>query len=272
MSETDEQLDLFSAAGIARGPYSPVLDRPEPITPEALDDGALVAAIPQAGIADAAQLAAEAARRRLPAAVPALDQLCRRFTGFGLSQVVPEQVAALVALAEIGGAEAAQAVVGIIARGVVQGPAVKIAVAAAAHLGASLPVNVVVPLLRHADPSVRADACRCSRFRPEIVAILTDLLHDLHRDVADQAACALGRMGQTEARSALLRLLRDAPTDDIIEAITDIADEEAIVLLGRIARSGGSLAEAARSALAAIDHPQAARLLKTIASEAGAGC
>ena len=52
-------------------------------------------------------LAAEAGRRRLAAAVPSLETLCRRFSGFGIDRMVPEQAAALQALAAIGGREAA---------------------------------------------------------------------------------------------------------------------------------------------------------------------
>ncbi|MDA8231892.1 MAG: HEAT repeat domain-containing protein [Magnetospirillum sp.] len=260
MIASDVQLDLFSAAGAKRGVAEPPAATAPPVAVDALDDTTLVTAIPEAGLADASRLTAEAARRHLTAAVPALERLCQRFAGFGLAQPVPEQVAALDALAEIGGPESVEAVVRIIIKGLVQGPTVGAAIAAAARLGASLPADTVLPLLRHSDPRVRADACRCARFRPDIAAVLSDLLQDLHQEVADQAACALGRMGQTEARPTLQRLLRDAPTAEAIDAIADIADEETVVLLGRIARSGADLAEAARNALAIIDHPLATHL------------
>ena len=272
MTDPDAQLDLFAAAGPERATAAPHGAAAQAVAVEALDYAALVAAIPEAGLADAHRLTIEAARRRLVAAVPALERLCRRFAGFGLTHPVPEQVAAIEALAALGGGDAAAAVTRIIAQGVVQGPMVRTAVVAAARLGTGLPADMVLALLRHPDPLVRADACRCARFRPDIAAVLSDLLHDLHREVADQAACALGRMGRDDARPALLRLLRDTPSAETIEAVTDVADEETIVLLGRIARSGSDLAEPARYALAAIDHPRAARLLDTLASEAGTGC
>jgi hypothetical protein len=53
--------------------------------------------------------------------------LCRRFSGFGIDRMVPEQAAALQALAVISGREAAQAVSQLIVRGVVQGPALNLA-------------------------------------------------------------------------------------------------------------------------------------------------
>jgi hypothetical protein len=53
-------------------------------------------------------LAAEAGRRRLVGATAALEALCRRFKGFGTEHAVPEQIAALGALAGIGGATPAR--------------------------------------------------------------------------------------------------------------------------------------------------------------------
>ena len=93
-------------------------------------------------------------------------------------------------------------------------------------------------LLRDAEPSIRADACRCARALPELILILIDLLEDIDRRVATSAALALGRMGKIEARPILKGLLRDAPAEDVIEAASSIVDEECAVLLGRIARSG----------------------------------
>ncbi len=260
----DTQLDLFAAVDRPRGTPSSTPDGPRPLAPEAFDDETLIAVLPEADMTDATILAAEATRRRLTAAIPALERLCRRFAGFGLSQPVKEQVAALDALAGIGGEAAARAVAQIIAKGVVQGPTLPAAVAAAARLGVVLPPEAALSLLCHAAPQARADACRCVRFRPDIAAILIDLLGDLHQDVADQAALALGRMGQTEARPSLLRLLRDRPTAEAVDAIAEIADEEAVVVLGRIARAGTDLSQRAQDALAVIDHPVAARLRKAL--------
>jgi hypothetical protein len=83
-------------------------------------------------------LAAEAGRRRLAAAVPSLETLCRRFSGFGIDRMVPEQAAALEALSAIGGREAARAVSRLIVRAVVQGPTLNLAVSTAARIGSAL--------------------------------------------------------------------------------------------------------------------------------------
>jgi HEAT repeat protein len=196
-------------------------------------------------------------RRRLTTAIPALEGLCRRFKGFGLEHAVPEQVAALSGLTAIGTPEAAAAVSRIIADSVAQGPGLRDAVDAAVHLGCRLPPAISVVLLRHNDAQVRAAACRCARPDPDVMPLLVDLLDDLHGPVAVAAACALGRTGRTEARPMLARLLRDEPTEEVIDAVSSVADEYCIVQLGRIARINPALSTAAIDALDLVDHPRA---------------
>lgn len=261
----EEQLDLFAAGGIAPAPRPAAIAPREVRPPCDLDDAELIALIPRAGALEGPGLAREAGRRGRAAAVPALEALCRRFAGFGLERAVPEQVAALEALAMIGGRDAARAVARLVAKGAVQGPALKIAVAAAVQLGSDLPAGVVVALLQHADPAVRADACRSVRSGPEAVPILLDLQDDVAAGVRAAAACALGRLGRREALPALIGLLRQAPSPDVIEAVTPIADEDCVVLLARLARTRPDLADAALDALEAIDHPRAAPLLGRLA-------
>jgi hypothetical protein len=67
--------------------------------------------------------------------------------------------------------------------------------------------------------------------------VMIDLLDDLNQAVARSAACALGQMGRIEARPMLATLLREEPSKVVIDAVSSVADEECIVLLGRIARS-----------------------------------
>jgi hypothetical protein len=259
-----QQPDLFAAAGVQAAHPVPSREQRPRLVPNDLDDAALIAAIPGAGLADCHALAAEAGRRRLAAAVPALEALCQRFRGFGLEHVVPEQVAALTALAALGGRDAAAAVARIIAHAVVQGPGLASAVSTAAELRASLPADTVTVLLRHAEPTIRADACRCARSQPRVISLLVDLLDDLHGAVASAAACALGHMGRIEARPLLLRLLREDPTEAVIAATVGIADADGIVQLGRIARTRSDLAEAAIDALKDIDDPRSAAIVTAI--------
>jgi HEAT repeat protein len=93
------------------------------------------------------------------------------------------------------------------------------------------------------------------------------LAEDPESKVSVAAVCALGRMGRREAGPALARLLRDAPSPEVIEAVPGIADEDCVILLGRIARTRPALADAAREALEMIDHPRARQV--TAAMTAG---
>jgi len=249
-----EQLDLFSVSPGPDGRNSPDCSTGPVIACNTLDDDRLLAATLNAGIRDTVALVAEAGRRRLAAAIPVLDALCRRFTGYGADRIVPEQAAALGAIALIGGRDAAQTLVRLIAMRIVQGPCLRQAVAAAARLGAKLPAGTVLELLRHDDPQIRADACRCTRIWPEAVPLLRDLLDDLHSDARKAAACALARMGRNEVRGLLVRYLREEPTAELVDAIACVADEECAVLLGRLARAVPHLSEAAFDALHSIDH------------------
>ncbi len=260
----EEQLDLFSAGGISLVPEPVVTAAPDGKPPGDYKDAELIAAIPAAGVVGGPALAREAGRRGLVAAAPALEQLCRRFAGFGVNRAVPEQVAALEALAMIGGREAARAVARLVASSAVQGPALKIAMAAAAQLGSDLPTDAVLAFLRHADPEVRVNACLCVRMWPQAVPLLLDLLDDSHGEVKAAAACALGRLGRREALPALIRLLEHAPSPDVIEAVPAIADEDCVVLLARLVRTMPDLADTALEALEMIDHPRAAQLLPAL--------
>jgi hypothetical protein len=252
---TERQLDLFADA-ISVGPSTPRVD--PHLRAAELTDAALIAALPYAGVLTAPLLATEAARRCLVEAVPALESLCRRLTGFGADRVVPEQAAVLGALAAIGGEGARHAVARILAERIVQGPTLAIALNAAARLGASLPPPRLAELLRDAQPSVRASACRCVRSATAHLGLLTELLDDLHGDVASAAAIALGRAGRVEARSAPTVLLLRQPSLELIEALAPIADEEIVVTLGRIARATPAFRQPVLDALEQIDDPRAA--------------
>jgi hypothetical protein len=265
-----QQLDLFSNAGGGLPGLSRPMGNEHPLSAGEMDDAALIAALPDSSFSESTLLAAEAARRRLAAAVPALSALCRRFAGFGLHRPVTEQVAALQALTVIGGNHAARVVAEMIERGVVCGPTLSVAVRAATQLHAMLSAETLRSLMRQADPNVRADACRCARPSPELITSMVDLLGDGDPTVAKSAACALGRMGRVEARSLLKALLRKAPTPDVIDAISSIADEESMVLLGRIGRATPRLAEAALISLESIDDPRAATIAASIHSRSQA--
>ena len=251
-----DQLDLFADRPPTQGSSNaPPAQR---LAPESLSDAALIAALPDAVLADACALAAEAGRRRLNGAVTALVTLCNRFVGFGVDRKVAEQAAALEALAAIGGPDASRSVGQMIAKGIVQGPTLAVAVTAASQLGVIFPPGVALMLLRHSIPSVRASACSCVRAGRDIAATLVDLLRDLDPEVSTAAACALGRMGRAEARIHLKRCLNERPSPRVIEALAGVADEEAVIFLARIGRARPELAASVLSALDEIDHTRAA--------------
>ena len=58
----------------------------------------------------------------------------------------------------------------------------------------------------------------------------------------------------------IARLLREEPSEEVIDAVSRVADEECIVLLGRIARSKPALSDAALDALESIDHHRASAM------------
>jgi hypothetical protein len=58
----------------------------------------------------------------------------------------------------------------------------------------------------------------------------------------------------------LLRLLQQAPSAALIDAISAIADEECLVILGRIARTRPDLVDAALEALDNVGSPPAMKI------------
>jgi hypothetical protein len=256
----DRQMDLFGQRPLPITPHDSAVADLRPMIQAAPTDAALIAALPVAGLQDCVGLTAEAGRRQLAEAVPALARLCLRFSGWGKDALVPEQVAALSALTRIGGRAAGDVVVAGIVQSVFIGPTLGPAVAAAAALDAVLPEKTLLRLLRHGDPHLRANACRCVRASPPVTAVLIELLDDLHPAAVQAAACALGRAGRFEARPHLTRLLREEPTPEIIEALALIADKDDIIQLGRLAQRVPVLAPSVLDALESSDHPHAATI------------
>jgi HEAT repeat protein len=253
-----QQLDLFAIDRINVEPEGSWAQ--PPLRAGELTDAELIAALTDAGLTAAPRLAAEASRRRLAGAVPSLEKLRRRLTGFGANMLVPEQLAALEALTNIGGEAARQAIARLVAQRIVQGPTLAAALNVVARLGSSLAPSRLGEFLNDADPTVRAAACRCVRSAGPYLRVLIELLDDLRPEVASAAALALGRIGRVEARPLLMGLLRREPSAEIVDALARIADEEVIVTFGRIARAMPDLAQPVLDALDQLGGSRAARV------------
>jgi HEAT repeat protein len=267
----EDQLDLFANGPPASPPSPPPAATPA-ILPIDMADDALVAALPRAGMLEAVALAREAGRRRLAAALPALQAILRRHAGFGArGPAIAEQAAALEALAAIGGPEAARAVGRAIDRAEVQGATLAVALRAAARLGSTLPPDRLLDLLGRDDPAIRANACRCGRPHDDVLARLVELLGDHDRQVRTAAACTLGRMGRAEALPVLIRVLAASPGVEVIDALAEIADDDAIVLLGRKARASPDLMAPIIEALESREDPRAQRVADGLRSYRASG-
>jgi HEAT repeat protein len=120
-----------------------------------------------------------------------------------------------------------------------------------------LPPDRVEACLRDDDPKVREAACRCARGGAEVVSALVDLLADLHGNVVQTAALALGRLGLREGHAVLVNLLRTAPTKEVFGALAGIADDDDWVRLGQTARRVPELAEVVLQVLEESEEPRA---------------
>ena len=93
---------------------------------------------------------------------------------------------------------------------------------------------------------------------------MIELLGDLNNIVAAAAACALGRMGRTESRPTLVHLLLQAPSIEVIDAACMVADDDCLVLLGRIGRTRPDLTDAVLATLDNSDAPRAAHIADAV--------
>ncbi|MEE3503811.1 hypothetical protein [Acidiphilium acidophilum] len=259
------QGDLFGGGGW-EAPVRAATAPPgsEPIDPRTVDDRLLLEKLPLVGSVDCSAFVDEAVRRQIAGAVPALDALCRRFKGFGMTHPVREQTVALAGLAAIGGPEAAATVQRLINDHVVAEPGLSLALKAAARLRVRVPPTIVHDALNAREPDLRASACRCARFWPAAIPRLIELLEDLNHDVARDAAIALGVAGRCEAVPSLVGLVMQEPTNEVIEALVTVGSDECFVALGRVADVWPDLRHLVIRALAASDHRLATTLLRRI--------
>ena len=264
------QLDLFAERGR-------VIPRrvPDPMAPpaaapvETLSDDDLLESVPKAGPSNIEAVCSEIVSRCLEAAVPALEALWRRFAGFGVEKPHREQLPVLETLARLGGTDARSTLRGIVLSKALPALLLPAASRAAASAGLALPAAFVGPLLDHGDAVVREAAF--------VLAARTDVSADrlreglFDRSAANRraAAVALGLRGDASARQPLYDELAQCPSTEVIETITAVWDDDAIVHLGRCARSHPRLARAVLDALRDIASPRADTVARHLESTTG---
>ena len=198
-------------------------------------------------------LIAEVGRRREAAAAPRLLKVCRRHAGFDRARAVPEVAAALKALAAMGAAEPARAILRLVTQDAL-GP---LSVAAALDYFAALRHRPAAALLDlcFGDESlaVREAACALAAAIGQhgCTETLLELRTDREPRVADAALIALGNLGYRPVKEALearLRTARPAEIPKVVESLAGVADAETAVTLGRAAE--GTSDDTARRAIA----------------------
>ena len=236
-----------------------------PVAPDAgLTDGALIATLPQATPSNVEALCLEVVSRSLEAAVPALEELWRRFAGYGIGAPLVEQRAVLGTLAQLDCEAARAALKGIVLSGGLPASLLSAALRAAADAGLALPAAFVGPLLDHGDIAVREPAfalalkagVRGDRFR--------DGLGDASAFIRRSAALALGDLGDAGAREALIEELIRNPSGEVIEALAAIADDDVIVHLGRCAECHPAFVDIVLDILREMESAKAARLARRL--------
>ena len=264
-AQGESQPELFDERGLTDAGGVEMPPAPDtPLVPADLTDEALIAMLPQASMLAADGLCSEVASRGLVGAVPALEQVWRRFAGFGIGTPLVEQRAVLNALARLDCAAARTALRGIVLSKGLPASLLPGALGAAAEAALSLPAGFVGPLLEHEDAAVRAAAFALAPRAGVPVELLRDGLGDQSAAVRRLAAIAMGNAGDAGATAPLAAELVRNPSAAAIEALASIGDEDAIVHLGRCAERHPALAGTVIDALRDMDSPRADRLVRRL--------
>lgn len=212
-------------------------------------DEELLAAIPMAGLSNVDALCSEVVARSLMAAVPALETLWQRFTGFGPNNPHRQQLAVIDTLARLDGARSHAALRRIVLSRTLPGSLLPVVLQAAIEARLALPARFVEPLLAHDETTVRQAAFSLALLSGVAVDRLREGLHDPVDGIRRLAAVALGLRGDDQARQPLIRELSHTPSTDVVEAVTAVWDDDVIVHLGRCGRRHPHLAGAVLDAL-----------------------
>ncbi len=262
-----EQLDLFAERGRVTPRHVPDPGASSAATPvETLTDDELLESIPKTGPSNIEAVCSQLVSRSLETAVPALEALWRRFVGFGVEKPLREQLAIVNTLARLGGRDARLALRRIVLSRSLPASLLPTALQAAVDSGLALPARFVRPLLDHGDAAVRGAAFALAARTNVAADRLREGLSDRSATNRRLAAIALGLRGDSGARQPLYDALARAPSTEVIEAITAVWDDDAIVHLGRCARRHPRLAGAVLDALRDIGSPRARSVASNLES------
>ena len=239
------------------------------VPPRDYTDEDLIAAIPMAGLSNVDALCSEAVARSLAAAVPALETLWQRFTGFGPNTPHRQQLAVIDTLARLESVRSHAALRRIVLSRTLPDSLLPVALQAAIQARLALPARFVEPLLAHDEGSVRLAAFSLAPWSGVAIDCLREGLHDPADGVRRLAAVALGLRGDAQARQPLIRELSRSPSTDVVEAITAVWDDDVIVHLGRCGNRHPHLAEAVLEALNDIGTARALTVAAKLQSATG---
>ena len=199
--------------------------------------------------------------------MPALKALWRRFAGFGIEKPLREQLAVVDTLARLKGTAANSALRRIAASRTLPASLAPAVLRASVLAGLVLPAHFVGSFLDNEDDSVReaafALAARCNVAAERLRAGLNDRSPKNRR----LAAIALGLSGDVAARQPLYQELARLPSAEIIEAIIEVCVDDAIVHLGRCARSHPRFTRPILNALREIGSPRAQAVARNLESD-----
>ena len=266
--DANRQPDLFDARG--RADVRQLPERPARSTAPvlaSLTDDDLIELLSDAGPSDIDALCHEIAARSLPAAVPALEALWRRFHGFGIERPLREQRAVLETLARLDGSESRAALRRIVLRPDVPTPLLPIALRAAADAGLVLSAAFVAGFLDRDDPAVRGAAYDLALAAGVSAPRLRGGMSERVAPIRRAAAVALAHRGDAAGRDVLIAALATAPSIMIVEALGAIGDDEAIVALGRCAMQHAAFAPSVIAVLRDTGNARAGRLAARLEAE-----
>ena len=261
-----DQLDLFADQGATIAAASAPRSETRQERYEDLPDSAILTLLPKANLSNAEALAAEVLARHLgDGAVPALQQLWRRFEGFEKHKPLPEQTVALSTLAMIGTPDARNALATLLRRKPPSAPLLPLLLSAAAKARVTPPPHRLKDWLTHADPNVRIPAFVLACYAPHPDReLLAAGLTDPYPAVRREAAIAAGQHGQRSAKEALLRELARNPTSRIVHALVLILDDDSATHLGRCAQDRPELRDIIIESLEESQLPRAIAILRTL--------